>query len=531
MPSYFRSNIQSMSGYVPGEQPQGDGFIKLNTNENPYPPSPAVAVAVNEALTRAAEISRPDSGELSPLCEPITGRAAAVDPGGQRQRRHPHDRDPRPGGRRATAAVAVSQLYPLPYAGRVASARSEEIHFQPDWTLPPAFAQGGDNLRLVFLANPNSPSGTVVPPEAVLELARRLPCPLLVDEAYADFAQTNCMELVTKNEKIMVSRTLSKSYALAGLRFGYLVAQPHLIEQFVKVKDSYNCDALSIAAATAAIGDQGWLARTREKILGSRGRLATAMRDLGFIVPDSQANFVWAAHGGRSIRPLYEELKRRRILVRYMEYRGWGDGLRITVGTDAEIDACVEGWATCCSGRRDRFPAVWVIPFFDFVSGRPLAGRVYFDIPISSFHFFMSPRLPSSVKRRRPRSVWKSISTASAVAASPRASAFSTTCSRSWPSMRPSIWRSRPAATCTSISIIRSRTWASVWGRPCARPWVIAPASAATGTLPCPWTRRWPAAWSIWAGDLFWSSKPSSPRPRSATSTANWWATSGRPSP
>ena len=127
--------------------------------------------------------------------------------------------------------------------------------------------QGSDDLRLVFLANPNSPSGTVVPPEAVLELAERLPCPLLVDEAYADFAETNCLDLVAKNEKIMVSRTLSKSYALAGLRFGYLVAQPQLIEQFVKVKDSYNCDALSIAAATAAIGDQAWLRQTREKIL------------------------------------------------------------------------------------------------------------------------------------------------------------------------------------------------------------------------------------------------------------------------
>jgi len=343
MPSYFRSNIQSMSGYVPGEQPQGDGFIKLNTNENPYPPSPAVAVAVNEALQRGLQ-KYPD-----PIAENFRRCASQL-----------LDVPPQwiLAGNGSDdiltivtrALVGEGQLLRLPYPSYILyrtlaelqAARSEEIHFQPDWTLPPAFVQGGDNLRLVFLANPNSPSGTVVPPEAVLELARRLPCPLLVDEAYADFAQTNCMELVTKNEKIMVSRTLSKSYALAGLRFGYLVAQPHLIEQFVKVKDSYNCDALSIAAATAAIGDQGWLARTREKILGSRGRLATAMRDLGFIVPDSQANFVWAAHGGRSIRPLYEELKRRRILVRYMEYRGWGDGLRITVGTDAEIDACVE---------------------------------------------------------------------------------------------------------------------------------------------------------------------------------------------
>src|SRR5208337_4361590 len=108
----------------------------------------------------------------------------------------------------------------------------------------------------------------------------------------ADFAESNCVSLVAKNERIMVSRTLSKSYALAGLRFGYLVAQPQLIEQFVKVKDSYNCDSLSIAAATAAIGDQAWLAETREKILCSRGRLVRALRSLGFIVPNSQANFV-----------------------------------------------------------------------------------------------------------------------------------------------------------------------------------------------------------------------------------------------
>lgn len=342
MRSYFRSNIQSMSGYVPGEQPQGDGFIKLNTNENPYPPSPAVAVAVNEALQRGLQKYPDPMAERFRRC---AGELLGVPPQWILAGNGSDDILTIV----TRALVGEGQLLRLPYPSYILyrtlaelqAARSEEIHFQPDWTLPPAFAQGGDDLRLVFLANPNSPSGTVVPPEAVLELARRLPCPLLVDEAYADFAQTNCMELVAKNEKIMVSRTLSKSYALAGLRFGYLVAQPHLIEQFVKVKDSYNCDALSIAAATAAIGDQGWLARTREQILRSRGRLATTMRDLGFIVPDSQANFVWAAHGGRSIRPLYEELKHRRILVRYMEYRGWGDGLRITVGTDAEIEACV----------------------------------------------------------------------------------------------------------------------------------------------------------------------------------------------
>ena len=133
----------------------------------------------------------------------------------------------------------------------------------PELVADSGLCAGPPRLRLVFLPNPNSPSGTMIPPEQILELAERLPCPLLVDEAYVDFAETNCLALVAQNAKIMVSRRLSKSYALAGLRFGYLVAQPALIAELVKVKDSYNCDALAIAGATAAIGDQAWRAENR----------------------------------------------------------------------------------------------------------------------------------------------------------------------------------------------------------------------------------------------------------------------------
>ncbi|RMF98183.1 MAG: aminotransferase class I/II-fold pyridoxal phosphate-dependent enzyme, partial [Planctomycetota bacterium] len=165
-----------------------------------------------------------------------------------------------------------------------------------------------------------------------------LPCPLLVDEAYVDFAETNCLDLVAKNEKILISRTLSKSYALAGLRFGFLIAQPHVIEQLRKVKDSYNCDALSIAGAAAAIEDQAWLLDNRRKIVATRKRLAEALAALGFHLTESHANFVWAVRKDRPVLPIYEELKRRRILVRYMNYEGYGDGLRISVGTDEEID-------------------------------------------------------------------------------------------------------------------------------------------------------------------------------------------------
>jgi histidinol-phosphate aminotransferase len=223
----------------------------------------------------------------------------------------------------------------------IQGAACDIINYNADWSLPDEFAKPNDWMRLAFLANPNSPSGTMVPPEKVAELADSLPCPLLVDEAYVDFAETSCISLVAGNEKIMVARTLSKSYALAGLRFGYLVAQPQVIRELCKVKDSYNCDSLSIAGATAAIDDQAWLAESRAVILATRARMAAALKEIGFDVVDSQANFVWCTHASVPVEQIYRQLKQAGILVRYMLYAGWGDGLRITVGTDEQVDACL----------------------------------------------------------------------------------------------------------------------------------------------------------------------------------------------
>ena len=338
--SYFRPEIEAMSGYVPGEQPQAGKFIKLNTNENPYPPSDA-AVRAMETVVRQGLSRYPD-----PLATAFRTRAAevlGVEPdwilcgNGSDDVLTITTR----------AFVAAGQLLRLPHPSyvlyktlaQIQSAQSEQVHFQPDWTLAPGFAAASDNLRLVFLPNPNSPSGTLISRDAIRRVADVLPCPLLVDEAYGDFARENCIDLVSENEKIMVSRSMSKSYSLAGLRFGFLVAQPQLIEQLAKVKDSYNCDAVSIAGATAAIDDQAWLADNRSRIIATRTRLTAEMRAMGFAVTDSEANFVWCTRPGESLRPLFEKLKASRILVRYMQYSGWDDGLRITVGTDDQIDA------------------------------------------------------------------------------------------------------------------------------------------------------------------------------------------------
>lgn len=223
--NYVRPDIAAMAGYVPGEQPQIGKFIKLNTNENPYPPSQKVIRAIQDAAETSL-VRYPD-----PLGTPFCMRAAQlwnVQPdwilcgNGSDDILTILTR----------AMVAEGQLLRLPYPSyvlyktlaQIQGARSEEVKFLPDWSLDDKFSVADPNLAIAYLPNPNSPSGTVLSPDEVLAVADRLNCPLLVDEAYADFADQNCVHLVAQNEKIMVSRSLSKAYGLAGLRFGYLIA-------------------------------------------------------------------------------------------------------------------------------------------------------------------------------------------------------------------------------------------------------------------------------------------------------------------
>ena len=249
--SYFRPNITAMTGYLPGEQPQGSKLIKLNTNENPYTCSPKVMAAIGHAI-KAGLQKYPDPSAMA--FRQRASEQLAVDPSwilcGN------GSDDILTIITRALVDAGDTVRYPNPSyvlyktLAEIQGAECDVVNFEPNWTLSSSFTAPHDRLKLAYLANPNSPSGTVLPPAEVAKIADALPCPLLVDEAYADFAETNCVSLVAQNEKIMVARTLSKSYALAGLRFGFLIAQPQLIEQFAKVKDSYNCDALAIAGAT-----------------------------------------------------------------------------------------------------------------------------------------------------------------------------------------------------------------------------------------------------------------------------------------
>lgn len=332
-----RPNIARMAGYTPGEQPRAGEVLKLNTNESPYPPSPRVFEAVRTALTGDAFRKYPDP--LGTRFRQTAGRVLGVDPDGVLIGNGSDDiltiltRAFVPEGGRIVSPTPSYILYGS--LAEIQNAHFETVPFRDDWTPPiPWPAIGAD---LTFLANPNSPSGTALTGACLEQFIDAVGGPVVLDEAYADFADTNGLHLATRPD-LVVTRTLSKSYALAGIRFGFAVARPELVRELNKVKDSYNCDVLALAAAEAALADQDYLRETVAKVRTTRGRLADGLRELGYAVTPSQANFVWARHPTTPHRPVYEGLKARGILIRYMNYAGYGDGLRVSVGTEADID-------------------------------------------------------------------------------------------------------------------------------------------------------------------------------------------------
>jgi histidinol-phosphate aminotransferase len=337
----IRPTIRAMSGYVPGEQPRGGEVIKLNTNENPYPPSPRVFEAIRAALTGDRLRKYPDP--LGTEFRRSAGRILGVDP------------DAILIGNGSDDILTILTRAFVPESGLIVSptpsyvlyktlaeiqgARFQTVPYTADWRLPDPWPIHGANLT--FIANPNSPSGTCVPAADLERLVDEAGGPVVIDEAYVDFADSNALPLL-RRPNVVITRSLSKSYALAGIRFGYAIADPALIRELVKVKDSYNCDVLSLTAARAALEDQGYLNDTRAKILATRGRLTTELARLGFEVTPSQANFVWCQRKDRPVWPIYQALKEQRVLVRYMMYDGYGDGLRISVGSDAEVNRLVD---------------------------------------------------------------------------------------------------------------------------------------------------------------------------------------------
>lgn len=335
----FRRNIVRMKAYEPGEQPQEGGFIKLNTNENPYPPSPRVRQAI---LAEAEDAVRlypdPDATRLRrqasltygfSLPQVIAGNGSD-DLLAMIARAFIGEKD------LLCCPVPTYTLYET--LVRIQGGKLLGIPYPDDYSLPRGLFRARANVTMV--ASPNSPSGTAVPLADLSRLADSVPGVLVVDEAYADFAEETALSLARERENVIVLRTLSKSFSLAGMRIGLGFAHPRIIEGLCKVKDSYNMNRLSIAAGEAALSDISWMERNVARIRQTRDRLMHRLPAVGFTPFPSRANFVLVRRKGRkSARPVYEELKARKILVRYFDTPRLADCLRVTVGSDAEIDA------------------------------------------------------------------------------------------------------------------------------------------------------------------------------------------------
>lgn len=333
-----RATVARMSGYTPGEQPlPGERVIKLNTNENPYPPSPRVFEAIRnigpEALRRYP----------SPMADEfrrVAARVHGVTPDQILAGNGSDDilqialRSYCAAGDVLASPEPTYSLYPI--LAELADVTFVTVPWERDWTLP-ADALLATNPRAIFFANPNAPSGTWVPPAAVRALAARTQALVLVDEAYVDFADDSCLGGLAEQANVLITRTLSKGYGLAGLRFGYAIGHPAVVAQMAKVKDSYNCDAVAIAAAAAALDDRDYARAGWERVRAARAVMADALTRRGFSVIPSHANFILATvPEGVSARRLYEALKTGGILVRYFDRPGLDDKLRITIGTPEE---------------------------------------------------------------------------------------------------------------------------------------------------------------------------------------------------
>ena len=339
--SLVRKALEGFQPYVPGEQPpDGEGWIKLNTNESPVPPSPKVLSAIKDAATDALRLY--PSPTAAPAREAIALRfgldplQVAVGNGGDELIELCF---------RAFAGAGDTVAYPTPTYPlleplcRIHEARPSTHPTEEFSELPPSLA--ADPAPLKFIVNPNSPSGALFDQDAVEGAVAASSGLVVIDEAYVDFAPHSCLPLLERYDNVLLLRTFSKSYGLAGLRIGFALGPREVIETLSSVKDSYNVDRLAIVAAVAAIEDEEHHRKLVDAVVHNRGELSAALAGMGFDVVPSATNFVFA----RPPKPaagIVAALRERRILVRHYDREPIAGWIRITVGTRDQHDKLLQ---------------------------------------------------------------------------------------------------------------------------------------------------------------------------------------------
>lgn len=335
----LRKNIAEMAGYVPGFQPQDKGWIKLNSNENPYPPSPKVAEAIAAEMANGGENLRiyPDAG--SKEARQIAAELYQVEPEWVIMANGSDELLNNLIRAFAGEGEEIAYIHPsYSYYSTLADIQGAKIRtfgLTEDFKIAdfPERYEG----KLFFLTSPNAPLGFIFDNMYIEELAQRCSGILVVDEAYVDFTDDSAMCLVKKHENIVVTRTFSKSYSLAGMRLGLAVARPEVVAALDKIRDHYHLDRLALVAASAALKDQAYLELTTGRVRNVRDCFSNGLRKFGYQVIPSHANFVFAVPPDKDAKRVYDALFKRKVLVRYFTDPLLKHGLRISIGTHEEM--------------------------------------------------------------------------------------------------------------------------------------------------------------------------------------------------
>ncbi len=367
----IRPLVRKLHAYVPGEQPKIPGLIKLNTNENPFPPSPKVLAAVKAAVdgrlrlypNPTAQLLREKLAKLH-RCRPeniIVGNGsdellalatrAFVEPAPERKS----------GGANAVRHAATIQFFTPSYSlypvlAEIHGARTNAVALDRDFNLPPISilkkSRAWDfHAALTFVTTPNAPGGRGYATSELDALCRAQRGVVVLDEAYVDFAAANALKLALKHPHVLVSRTFSKAYSLCFQRVGYFVGHPALIAALDKIRDSYNVNGLGQVAALATLDNLAYYRANFRKIIATRERLRRELTALGFEALPSQTNFILVRPPRFPAKAWLEKLRARKILVRWFRDPAVRNYLRITIGTDAEADALVRAARVILSSR------------------------------------------------------------------------------------------------------------------------------------------------------------------------------------
>lgn len=360
--SLVRPLVHKLHAYVPGEQPKIKGLIKLNTNENPYPPSPKVLSAIKAAVDgRLRLYPNPTSQALREKlaklhrCAPeniIIGNGSDellalatrtfVEPEVPRST----DRLDRAVSSKCTVQYFTPSYSLYPVLAAIHGARTNAVRLTSDFELPSLEilrkSKAWDfNAALTLVTTPNAPSGCGFSTTKLETLCRLQRGIVVLDEAYVDFAEENALPLALKHSHVLVARTFSKAYSLCFQRVGYFVGHPNLIEALDKMRDSYNVNGLGQVGALATLDDLPYYRANFERIKATRARLGDALKGLGFEVLPSQTNFILTRPPMFPAKDWLQRLRERKILVRWFSYPEVKDYIRITIGTDAEADALI----------------------------------------------------------------------------------------------------------------------------------------------------------------------------------------------